>query len=161
MNCGGNTVDYPDADWLCTFSWDGDTGIVYTQNTVVACEPIGMSNIPVYENRGIWLSLSNNILVLDEPEYESGGNHKNNSMAFTYDNLRFRYYHSSFGFGWRSCQPMDCMQVSELDGDIIEDGCTCDRSLPVVCISIQEDGSWSDDMSDQFEVCLGDSTCGQ
>ena len=43
--------------------------------------------------------------------------------------------------------------------DLLEDGCTCDRTLPVVCEQITPKGSWGE-FTDTFAVCEGDSLCG-
>ena len=70
------------------------------------------------------------------------------------DGTSYRYYHSSFGFGWRRCQPMDCVQELRSDG-VVDDGCTPARTRPIVCVEIAEDGT-EPALLDTFEKCLGD-----
>ena len=104
------------------------------------------------------IMIDGNIEPLPGAAYDYGGNHNNDLVEFTYEGKTYRYHHSSFGFGWRSCQPMDCAQITE--GDVMDDGCTCDRTHPIVSSPIQQDGTYDPLDVDNFAVCLGDSTCG-
>ena len=45
---------------------------------------------------------------------------------------------------------MDCMRV--ISGGSVEDGCTTERTLPVVCVQIAPDGS-HDELVDTVEPC--------
>jgi hypothetical protein len=92
-------------------------------------------------------------------DYNWGGNHHNDSLEFDFGGRHFRGYHSSFGWGWRQCRPMDCLVVTTMTGDPVEDGCTCDRTVPLVCVQVLPDGTWPA-LVDTFEVCPGDETCG-
>jgi hypothetical protein len=88
--------------------------------------------------------------------YDWGGNHHNDAIEFDAAGKHWRAYHSSFGFGWRQCQPMDCLQQTQgVGGTVIEDGCTKERTLPAVCRPIKADGSY-DALVDSFKPCLGD-----
>jgi hypothetical protein len=143
----------PDADWLCTFEWGETTGHIYVQATPVKCFVL-MTPEPVYEAEA-WLSVDGTASSLDSPNYDYGGNHHNDFFEFDWQGEHFKYYHSTFGFGWRACQPMDCMTVSEPGGAEIEDGCTTDRTLPLTCVPIKADGT-HDELVDDFEKCSGD-----
>jgi len=47
------------------------------------------------------------------------------------------------------------MQVRDSAGTLIEDGCTPQRTLPIVCRAIAADGTWQA-LVDMFERCPGD-----
>ena len=51
------------------------------------------------------------------------------------------------------------LEVMTASDDMIEDGCTCDRTLPALCVSVEDDGAWPA-MEDEFAVCEGDPLCG-
>lgn len=145
----------PDMDWLCTFDYGEQTGHVYIQATPVDCLFL-MGPSPIFEVPGAWLSIDGQVSNLENPLYDLGGNHQNDWFEFSHNNKRFKYYHSSFGWGWRKCQPMDCIQVLDgASGAVLEDGCTKERTLPVACVPINEDGSY-DPPVDTFEPCDGD-----
>ena len=42
---------------------------------------------------------------------------------------------------------------------LVEDGCTCDRTLPISCSLMAADGTWGP-LEDDFAGCNGDDTCG-
>ena len=149
-----DSLDQLDQDWLCTVDYDETHGHVYVQATAVSCFAT-MSAIPEFEVQGAWISMDGQVQALDNGYYDWGGNHQNDYLEFDWNGQRFKYYHSSFGFGWRACHPMDCIQVKEPGGDFIEDGCTMERTLPAVCVLIKEDGT-HDELVDTFEVCDGD-----
>lgn len=143
-----------DADWLCTFDYGGQTGHVYIQATPVSCTVL-MSIVPDFTAQA-WFSDGSTVTPLEEPGYDFGGNHQNNNFWFVLNNKKFFYDHSSYGFGFRVCQPIDCMRVAESSGQpIIEDGCTMERTLPVVCVPIQADGAYGE-FVDTFAPCPGD-----
>ena len=144
-----------DADWLCTFEYDGESGFVYVQNNLSECVVL-YGPMPVFETVGAWISFDG-VATPMEAGYDSGGNHQNDYIEFDWDELHFRYFHSSFDFGWRKCQPMDCLEVYGADGfEQVEDGCTNNRTLPVVCRAIPAGGGIPD-LTDTFELCLGNN----
>ncbi len=143
-----------DADWMCSFDYNGEVGRIYVQATPTSCV-IMMSVLPEYTTK-VWLSLGDAPVAMEKPGYDFGGNHMNNSFWFTYDGKKFTYDHSSFGFGFRCCQPVDCIRVAEAAGTpVLEDGCTKERTLPVVCVPVKADGTY-DDLVDTFKPCNGD-----
>ncbi|MBN1773846.1 MAG: hypothetical protein JXB32_21475 [Deltaproteobacteria bacterium] len=153
---GEITTEWPDADWICSFSYDGVDAVVYVQATPVRCEDF-MG--PVLETRVGQVWVDGVVSPLGDTAYDWGGNHHNDSLEFAFGGRRYLAYHSSIGFGWRACHPMDCLQVSDATGTMLEDGCTCDRTVPAVCVQVRSDGTW-DELVDTFAVCPGDSTCG-
>jgi len=147
-------LDEPDADWLCTFDYDGASGHVYVQATPTGCF-VTLSSTPVYDDCAGWIALDGTVSPVTDADYDWGGNHHNDTITFTWDGKRFTYDHSSFGWGFRQCQEMDCLVVRDSGGDLIEDGCTKDRTLPAVCRLIGTDGTWGS-FEDTFEPCDGD-----
>ncbi len=146
-----------DVDWICTFNHGGEQGYVYIQSNVVDCVVI-MSATGVFETQGAYFSSQGVITPLQNTQYYWGGNHHNDWLEFDRSGNAFRYYHSSFGSGWRACQPMDCLQVYQSQGGaILEDGCTSDRTLPTVCLQVEEGKSYGPaNFVDNFDKCLGD-----
>jgi hypothetical protein len=143
-----------DTDWLCTFDDGGQQGWLYTQATPTGCF-VTMATTPTYTNDGGWFSDGAEVSAVDAPAYDFGGGHHNDSLEFDWNGKHYNVYHSSFGWGWRACQNMDCLQVYGAGGELETDGCTTDRTLPVVCVQVKEDGT-HDPLVDSFEKCLGD-----
>ncbi len=149
------SLDTLDTDWLCTFAHDGVTGHIYTQSTPTACE-VTFAGQPIFGSNSGWLARAGEPLAqLTDVEYDWGGNHHNDSLVFSWNGRAYRYYHSSIGFGFRKCHDVDCMQVRAADGTLIEDGCTPERTLPIVCRQVAADGTW-EELVDTFERCPGD-----
>jgi len=141
-----------DIDYVCTFRYGAADGFVYVRADAVEDRLMGGGRI--YATRGGWMSFAKVVTAAQNPSYDYGGNHHNDSVDVDYQGKTFRYYHSSFGFGWRSCLPPDCLQV--LQGlTVIEDGCGADRKLPVVCVEVDHDGKVAP-LVDTFQKCLGD-----
>ncbi|MBN1771321.1 MAG: hypothetical protein JXB32_08680 [Deltaproteobacteria bacterium] len=124
----------------------------------MTCEDPYESAIPIYVTTG-QVAAGGEVVPLAEATYDHGGNHHNDSLLFSHGGRSFQAYHSSFGFGWRCCQPMDCLQLLDAAGTVLEDGCTCDRSIPAVCVQVRPDGTWTA-LVDTFAVCAGDNDCG-
>jgi hypothetical protein len=143
-----------DTDWICTFDDGGQQGWVYAQATPTGCF-VTMGATPTYTPGGAWFSDGAKVVAVDKPAYDYGGGHHNDSLAFDWNGKHYKVYHSSFGWGWRACQNMDCLQVYGAGGALETDGCTTDRTLPVVCVQVKEDGTY-DPLIDTFEKCLGD-----
>ncbi|HPA58115.1 MAG TPA: hypothetical protein PLT70_11890, partial [bacterium] len=101
---------------------------------------------------GSWISFDGAVSEITGANYDWGGNHHNDFLEFSYSGKKFKIYHSSFGYGWRSCQNMDCMQVGD---PVTEDGCTKERTLPSVCQEVSADGTVGS-FEDTFEPCAGD-----
>ena len=143
-----------DVDYLCTFKHGGQDGMLYVQATPSDCEVI-MNATPIFTSHG-WVAIGGKVTELQGAGYDWGGNHHNDSLAFDWNGKHYGVYHSSFGFGWRKCQPPDCLQVSPAAGqNPTEDGCTKDRTLPVVCVPMEADGSHKA-LVDTFKKCAGD-----
>ena len=149
-----DSLDQLESDWLCTFDYAGTKGHVYVQATPTGCE-VMMGAVPVYGDVTAWISIDGAVDETSKAAYDHGGGHVNDAIDFTWGSKAYRYYHSSFGVGWRKCQPMDCLQVLDWSGASIEDGCTKERTLPVVCRPIKADGT-HDELVDTFEPCDGD-----
>lgn len=157
-------MDFDQQDWICTFKYADLEGFVYVQGSPTDCQAVGMGMNPEISVDTAVLYVNGKYATPKNLSYEWGGNHHNDKFRFTYEGKVYEYFHSSYGFGGRSCQEMDCIRVFESDGTtLIEDGCkTFDedlsavRSLPVVCrFASLEDGSFGD-FTDTFELCNGD-----
>jgi len=142
-------------DIICTYDYNGEQGFLYVQLTPISCSG-GMSITPGHYNvdkaefyvNGEFADVSN-------VEYEWGGNHHVEKLNFTYNGNVFRYAQSTMGWGGRPCQRMDCLKVFESDGKTyVENGCN-ERSLPIVCGSVNYKGEVPD-FTDKYEICEGD-----
>jgi len=147
----------PQQDHVCTFVTGGNfgeyEGLFYIQATPVDCT--GMMGC-AYRTDGAWMLLDGFLREVPGAVYDGGGNHQNDSAEFRLCDWTFRYYHSTFGIGWRKCQPMDCLEVYDLDGtSLVEDGCTPERTLPVACVAVASDGTVSG-FPAEFHKCPGD-----
>ena len=130
-------------DWLCTFHQGDESGYVYVR-------------MPVYSVQLAQISIDGNVSALEGVKYEYGGGHHNDALAFDYGGKSQRYYHSSFGFGFRKCQDMDCRNVYGLGTTTLDtEGCASDRKLPEVCVSFEPDGTHPA-LTDNFMKCQGD-----
>lgn len=164
LDCSVKMVDdlpaqqVADADQICTFSYEGVTGHIYLEATVVDCEYY-YALVGYFSSRA-WLSVDGVVIPLEDPLYTLNGDHFTDSLSFTHAGRDYQYWHSSFAMYYRSCQPMDCMRV--FDGatgvhdatTILEDGCTTDRTLPVVCVAVRPDGTVPP-LQDAFAPCPG------
>ncbi len=153
LSCSGEMGEsqYADADWLCTFDDGTVSGYVYVASTPVACAALAN---PVYETSVAQISIDGNVQSLTNTQLDYGGNHHNDFIDFDYAGKTYTLNHSSFGFGYRVCQNMDCMRIME-GSTLIEDGCTKARSLPVVCVPILPDLT-HEPLIDTFAPCPGD-----
>lgn len=142
-------------DIICTYDYNGEQGFLYVQLTPISCSG-GMSITPGHYNvdkaefyvNGEFADVSN-------VKYEWGGNHHVEKLNFTYNGNVFRYAQSTMGWGGRPCQRMDCLKVFESDGKTyVENGCN-ERSLPIVCGSVNYKGEVPD-FTDKYEICEGD-----
>ncbi|MGC4117422.1 MAG: hypothetical protein QM765_23250 [Myxococcales bacterium] len=150
-NTGCTTEELPDHDHVCTLVHGTLDGFLYVQATPV--EERGFAGGPRYETAGAWVSVGG-VATFVSATYDSGGNHRNDWITFEYQGQSYKTYHSSFGWGWRVCQPMDCLQL--LSGETVtEDGCTKDRTLPIVCVDVADDGTIPP-LVDHFAKCPGD-----
>ena len=150
-------------DWICSFRYGEDKGYVYVQSTPYDCET-RFSMIPEMSIDTAILYVNEKYVSLDGVTYDWGGNHHNESFRFAYGGKVFEYFYSTFGWGGRSCQEMDCLVVYDADGKtLIEDGCGLDndnlsetRKLPVICrFANVEDGSFGR-FIEEYDLCLGD-----
>ncbi|MBP7382266.1 DUF1566 domain-containing protein [Myxococcota bacterium] len=140
-----------DLDYVCTFAYGDIRGYLYVQST-----PVSYDNNSSYQFQtvGAWVAAGGNVTPV-EASYGWGGHHHIDWILLKFNGLEYRYHHSSFGWGWKPCQPPDCLQVFDGDGQLVQDGCEPVRSLPVVCRQVRLDGTF-DALEDDFEICDGD-----
>jgi len=144
------TMPMPDYDLLCTFRYGESAGYLYSQGTPGSCE--GMHGC-IYATEGVWVSFDGVAQKVEDAEYDFGGNHNNDFVKVMIEGKWFKYFHSTFGFGYRKCQPCDCLQVLDVEGETVtEDGCTTDRALPIECVEIPMDGTLPD-FPNTFSAC--------
>jgi hypothetical protein len=145
-------------DWLCTLHKVGQSTYVYVRLDQTGTESVGIATIPVYTARLAQISVSGTVSDLGNAQYDYGGGHHNDSLQIDYQGKSYKYYHSSFGFGFRQCQPMDCVNVYSQGSTTPEiEGCSSTRALPEVCVAIKADGT-HDPLVDTFKKCSGDSS---
>jgi len=144
--------ELPQIDYVCTFPAAWPRTWLYVQNDGVSC---GMMVGCQYANVGAWVSVDGVVQALAGVVYNYGGNHHNDSVQVPWQGQVLNYYHSSFGWGWRKCQPMDCVQVMNLSQIVLDDGCTPDRTIPVTCVEVDPTGAVPA-FPVTFEKCPGD-----
>lgn len=141
-------------DWLCTFE---GKSYFYARLLQTGTEQKGIAETPVYKVELAQISVDGSVSELANTKYDYGGGHHNDALSFDYEGATHSYYHSSFGFGFRSCQPMDCRNVYALGTTTLQtEGCAPARSLPETCVSIEADGTHAM-LEDTFVKCQGDS----
>ena len=142
-------------DVICTYDYNGEKGFLYVQLTPNSCAG-GMSITPgSYNVDKAEFYINGKFADVSNVEYEWGGNHHVENLNFTYNGNVFRYAQSTMGWGGRPCQSMDCLKVFESDGKTyIENGCN-ERSLPIVCRTVNGKGEVAD-FTDNYKVCEGD-----
>jgi hypothetical protein len=139
MGGGTSTIEMRDLDYVCTFAHGGTTGWFYDQANPTG--DLGMAGGPQYEVVGAWFTTGGPVAPVTA-SYDAGGNHRNDAIEARLEAGTYRYYHSSFGSGWHKCRPPDCLQVLDGPGGAItENGCTTDRTLPIVCVPVADDGT--------------------
>ncbi len=158
--CDAPMIEATDTDFVCTLRHGArDRHFVYVQSRPVRLDPgLGFFPLPTYERDGAWVSDGAQLVASEGPGvYDYGGGHHNDSMTIDLGDVVYRYYHSSFGFGFRKCQEMDCLQVFAPGAATpTTDGCTRDRTLPVVCVKVASDGTVPE-LMDTFMRCPGDT----
>lgn len=143
-------------DWLCTFHDASQSGYVYVRLLETGKESAGLTMVPVYSVQLAQISIDGEVSTLEGVEYDYGAGHHNDALAFEYAGKSQRYYHSSFGFGFRKCQNMDCRDVYAAGSTTLStEGCASDRKLPEVCVSFEPDGT-HEPLTDKFMKCQGD-----
>lgn len=162
LDCKGISPMDPNAklqaketDWVCSLVAGKVDAHVYVQATPAKCISLGMGLGASYQVTG-WISQGGAVGPLTKATYDIGGGHQNDSIELEHQSQVYKLYHSSFGFGWRKCQEMDCVQVLEgFAGKVKQDGCTKERTLPIVCREVKPDGT-VDELVDLFKPCKGD-----
>jgi hypothetical protein len=145
---GGDTSEeeWPETDTVCHFVYEGTELDLYVQANPVECD-----FSPIMEVAGAWVSVGGNILPV-VAQYDWGSNHHNDTLTFTYEGQTYGIGHSSIGFGFRSCAPVDCIRVCEGSEPCDEyagtaiDGCAREPGdgappLPVTCVRVNADGT--------------------
>ncbi|MFO0727899.1 MAG: hypothetical protein U1E65_29235 [Myxococcota bacterium] len=153
MFCGGTTTVAPDKDFVCAL----DHGAVHASYLYVAARPQRMSGFTglIFSVDAAYLSDGTTPRAVTAI-YDWGGNHNNDAITLSLTDASYKFSHSSFGFGFRKCQPMDCLQVYAPGASTpTEDGCTHDRTIPTVCVEVGADGTVPP-LVDNFMRCPGD-----
>ena len=138
-----------DADHVCTLSIDGHDAVVYVRATPTSLGG-AMFPIPVYDDVAGFLFEADQVTEV-AATYDYGGNHNNDFLSITLGAVRYTWDHSSYGYGFRDCQPPDCLKREE--GIAFQDGCQPERTLPEACIEVTNPLS---PLVDSFAVCPGD-----
>jgi succinate dehydrogenase / fumarate reductase iron-sulfur subunit len=158
--CDAPTVAARDADLVCTLVDGARNQYLYAQVHVDRID--GVTNFfpqPVYVTDGVWISDGTRVISSGHAAtYDYGGGHNNDSLTVDLGDVVYKYYHSSFGFGFRRCQEMDCLQ-SYAPGAATPtvDGCTRERTRPIVCVRVTDTGTVPP-MRDTFMRCAGDGS---
>jgi transglutaminase/protease-like cytokinesis protein 3 len=146
--------DVEESDLICSFKYKDEEGFVYVQNNPIKC--VGSDLYPIYEVHKAEFYVNGSMQEISNVSFHGGGNHGIYGIEFTYNGKVFKYDYSTMGMGGRPCQDVDCMTVYESDGKtLIQDGCTEERTLPIVCRPAREDGTFAS-FVDTYHVCRND-----
>ena len=149
------TGTFSQIDLVCTYDYDGEKGFLYVQLNPISCG-FALSLIPGYDVEKAEFYVNGKFADVSNVDYEWGGNHHVERLQFVYKGNVFRYSQSTMGWGGRPCQSMDCLKVFESDGKTyIENGCN-ERSLPIVCRTVNGKGEIVGDFTDKYKACEGD-----
>ena len=132
-------VGYPDQDYVCTFVYAPGSlnGYFYIQVTPTSCGAVmGGCDTKI---DGSWVSIGGVVSAV-QVTYEWNPPHHNDTIAVTYGDKVYTYGHSTIGYGAFHCMPPDCLSVTQ-GGSAVENGCTPARTLPVVCVLVNSDGT--------------------
>ncbi|MBN2361762.1 MAG: hypothetical protein JXR83_20080 [Deltaproteobacteria bacterium] len=147
------TMPMLDVDYLCTLDYGSLHGFAYVQARPTSCRNMGGCTATTVD--GAWVSVGGVVSAVTA-DYNWGGNHHNETIRVSYDDKVFEYNHSSITSWARTCHPPDCTLVFAADGTaLIEDGCTPARTLPQVCVQVEDDGTVPP-LIDTFSPCPGD-----
>ena len=146
--------DVAESDLICSFKYNGEEGFVYVQSNPTKC--VGSNLNPHYEVHKAEFYVNGSMKEISDVRYYGGGGHGIYGIEFTYNGKVFKYDYSTMGMGGRPCQDVDCMQVYETDEKtVVEDGCTEERTLPIVCRPADENGNFGS-FEDTYHVCKND-----
>lgn len=149
---GTQMVTRSDVDHVCTFPESFPKTYLYIQANPTRCE---MMMGCFYDTQGAWVSVDGVLEAIQGAHYDFGGNHANDWVEVPYQGKVYRFFHSTLGFGGRRCQPMDCVQIKDTDENVLEDGCTKERTVPVTCVVVDADGKVPG-FPTTFSKCPGD-----
>jgi hypothetical protein len=135
VSCTGSlgtlTINSADMDWLCTFDQANKKGYVYVQSSVTSADCVAMGAMPIYTTELAQISIDGVVTSLATARYFYGDVHNNDYLTIDYQGATYKYFHSSLGYGWRKCQPMDCVNIYVLDSTTLQtEGCTSARTSP-------------------------------
>lgn len=158
--CQGESTESEDVDFVCTLRHGSRDQLIYVQSRPTRLDAsLGIFPLPIYQRDGAWVSDGTQVVSSGHGGfYDYGGGHHNDALTLELGDVTYRYYHSSFGFGFRRCQEMDCVQSFAPGASTpTDDGCTRDRTLPVVCVRVAADGTVPA-LTDTFMRCAGDGS---
>lgn len=150
-----NSGEFKDTDHVCTFAHAATTGWLYVQATASDCNVTMGATASKFDVKAWFSAAGKGKEALAKADYDWGGNHHNDAILFDLGGKHYKAWHSSIGFGWRACQPPDCLQVLDDTGAIVEDGCTKNRTLPIACQVVADEGTITE-LKDTFVPCKGD-----
>lgn len=151
--CPSPEVEADEIDYVCDLRYGALDHYLYVQARPVSF--VGFMGYN-YEVDGAWISDGTTATPITAV-YNYGGGHHNDTLTADVPGYQVRYDHSSFGFGFRQCQPMDCLVVYQAGpGAEIENGCGRDRTVPTICKRVGADATL-EPFVDTFMRCPGDT----
>ncbi len=154
FSCPDGSIAVSEVAYVCTLTGgvggDGVDGVVYVHALPTSLNTGGFP-FANYDDVRAFLS-RDGVITSVEATYDFGGNHHNDLFTVDVNGARYTFNHSSIGFGFRVCQPPDCLLV-ERDGAAVVDGCNPERTLPEACIEVANP---LPPLVDNFAVCAGD-----
>ncbi len=156
LPCDGDEFSCPDdtsvareVAYVCSLG-QGVDGVVYVHARPTSIDTTGFP-VAIYDDVRGFLSRDGVVSVVDAA-YDYGGNHNNDFFSVAVDGVRYTFDHSSYGFGFRACQPPDCLKIEDGAGGFV-DGCNPDRTVAEACVEVKNP---LPALVDNFAICNGD-----
>ncbi len=161
---GGGPTTFYDTDHVCAVPALGVQ--IYVQATPTSCVTL-IGERPYFDDVTGWVKRGGRVTEI--PAAYDAGHHGNDVLHVEIDSTVYVVWHSSFGYGWRSCAPPDCLMTCNAGATfascgpstaVAEDGCARDSGdppppSPVTCVRVESSGELPD-LLDPWDVGPGD-----
>lgn len=155
----GDYMNYRQTDLVCTFDYNGLNGLIYVQDTPLECKHTAVVGRWVTKSKTdlSLIKIGDQVDYLENAFYEYGGQHMRDRLTFDYRGVRFVYYHvcgDGNNMAYSTKNP-NCAMIKDTDGKMLDNGCTPERTRPIVCKEVDENGQYDETMTDNYKYLCG------